>query len=173
MKKCSTGLRKLMWCLRCLIFITEDCLVIEVMRRLTQRFTVFGFSPFLFTGFNCQVNIDECASNPCLNQGTCFDDISGYTCQCVLPYTGETCRCRGQGRCLVLPYCAKHLSFRVMACGSRCCSKEIHPGHPSCPHWLGCELWENTVASLDASGGETHLPSLYFRVWNFLFSSIL
>lgn len=64
----------------------ENWLEIEIMR-LSESFTVFGFS-LLSTGYNCQVNIDECASNPCLNQGTCFDDISGYTCHCVLPYTG-------------------------------------------------------------------------------------
>lgn len=44
---------------------------------------------FLDTGPNCQTNINECASNPCLNQGTCIDDVAGYTCNCLLPYTGE------------------------------------------------------------------------------------
>ena len=46
-------------------------------------------SIFLNTGPNCQTNINECASNPCLNQGTCIDDVAGYTCNCLLPYTGE------------------------------------------------------------------------------------
>lgn len=40
------------------------------------------------SGPNCQTNINECASNPCLNQGTCIDDVAGYKCNCVLPYTG-------------------------------------------------------------------------------------
>lgn len=64
-----------------------------------DSFTVCNFSPFLSIGYNCQVNIDECASNPCLNQGTCFDDVSGYTCQCALPYTGGCRRCQ-QCRCV-------------------------------------------------------------------------
>lgn len=46
-------------------------------------------SVFPNTGPNCQTNINECASNPCLNQGTCIDDVAGYTCNCLLPYTGE------------------------------------------------------------------------------------
>lgn len=46
-------------------------------------------SIFHNTGPNCQTNINECASNPCLNQGTCIDDVAGYTCNCLLPYTGE------------------------------------------------------------------------------------
>lgn len=40
------------------------------------------------TGMNCEKNIDECISNPCLNQGTCIDGVNGYTCQCTLPFTG-------------------------------------------------------------------------------------
>lgn len=40
-------------------------------------------------GPNCQTNINECASNPCLNQGTCIDDVAGYKCNCLLPYAGE------------------------------------------------------------------------------------
>lgn len=41
------------------------------------------------SGPNCQTNINECASNPCLNQGACIDDVAGYKCNCLLPYTGE------------------------------------------------------------------------------------
>lgn len=106
--------------LRCLKCTTERMgLVIEIMRsRPTERFTVFAFSPFLSTGYNCQVNINECASNPCLNQGTCFDDISGYTCHCVLPYTGESCRWRVQRGSLVLPCRFKPLSLRDGICGA-------------------------------------------------------
>lgn len=43
----------------------------------------------LSPGPNCQTNINECASNPCLNQGSCIDDVAGYKCNCPLPYTGE------------------------------------------------------------------------------------
>lgn len=43
----------------------------------------------LSLGPNCQTNINECASNPCLNQGTCIDGVAAYKCICPLPYTGE------------------------------------------------------------------------------------
>ena len=51
---------------------------------VTATPTAFPLSP----GPNCQTNINECASNPCLNQGTCIDDVAGYKCNCLLPYTG-------------------------------------------------------------------------------------
>lgn len=34
---------------------------------------------------------DECSSNPCQNQGTCYDGVNGYTCQCLVDYEGGNC----------------------------------------------------------------------------------
>ena len=34
------------------------------------------------TGYNCEVNIDECASTPCQHDGTCVDRTNAYECQC-------------------------------------------------------------------------------------------
>ena len=36
-------------------------------------------------------DIDECASDPCENGGTCIDGINGYTCNCPPGYTGTHC----------------------------------------------------------------------------------
>ncbi len=36
-------------------------------------------------------DINECASNPCRNGGTCVDGINSYTCQCVQGYFGTNC----------------------------------------------------------------------------------
>ncbi|XP_037082516.1 LOW QUALITY PROTEIN: protein crumbs-like [Pollicipes pollicipes] len=45
-----------------------------------------------FSGDDCEVNIDECASKPCKNGGTCVDGINDYTCQCWPGYEGEHCQ---------------------------------------------------------------------------------
>ena len=37
------------------------------------------------------VDIDECATNPCQNGGSCADQINGYTCSCVDGYDGINC----------------------------------------------------------------------------------
>lgn len=39
-------------------------------------------------GPNCEINLDDCASNPC-DSGTCLDKIDGYECACEPGYTGE------------------------------------------------------------------------------------
>ena len=37
------------------------------------------------------IDVDECASSPCQNGGTCIDGISSYTCKCGQSYEGKNC----------------------------------------------------------------------------------
>ena len=37
------------------------------------------------------VDIDECATSPCQNSGSCTDQINGYTCNCLDGYDGTDC----------------------------------------------------------------------------------
>ncbi|XP_072344515.1 protein crumbs homolog 2-like [Scyliorhinus torazame] len=45
-----------------------------------------------FTGERCSVNIDECKSGPCMNQGTCEDQNNGFKCHCTPGFTGLVCQ---------------------------------------------------------------------------------
>ena len=38
------------------------------------------------------VDIDECATSPCQNGGTCTDGVNSYTCACVAGYDGAECQ---------------------------------------------------------------------------------
>ena len=38
------------------------------------------------------VDIDECTSAPCLNDGVCIDGINGYTCDCTDDFIGTLCK---------------------------------------------------------------------------------
>ena len=37
------------------------------------------------------LEIDECETEPCLNNGTCIDEVNGYKCQCAANYYGTIC----------------------------------------------------------------------------------
>ncbi|EEZ98818.2 protein crumbs [Tribolium castaneum] len=42
------------------------------------------------TGENCEIDINECESNPCF-EGTCVDKIGGFACTCDEGFEGERC----------------------------------------------------------------------------------
>ncbi|XP_072169938.1 LOW QUALITY PROTEIN: uncharacterized protein [Diadema setosum] len=44
------------------------------------------------SGDFCQVNEDECASNPCQNGGECIDHVNYYTCSCKDGFVGYHCQ---------------------------------------------------------------------------------
>ena len=37
------------------------------------------------------LDVNECASWPCVNGGTCIDRVAKYTCYCPSGYTGDDC----------------------------------------------------------------------------------
>lgn len=41
--------------------------------------------------FRCETDIDECASNPCLNGATCLDRLNHFQCECMPGYSGTLC----------------------------------------------------------------------------------
>ncbi|XP_062386826.1 protein crumbs homolog 1-like [Sardina pilchardus] len=45
-----------------------------------------------FTGQWCEQDVDECASDPCLNGGYCRNLINRFQCVCEMSYSGEHCQ---------------------------------------------------------------------------------
>ena len=44
-----------------------------------------------FDGQNCEQNLNECLSSPCLNGGSCVDDVGSYHCNCLNEFAGRHC----------------------------------------------------------------------------------
>ncbi|XP_053390840.1 fibropellin-1-like, partial [Mercenaria mercenaria] len=47
--------------------------------------------PSGYTGKKCEININECQSQPCLNGGVCVDTIGDFKCNCSSGFVGNTC----------------------------------------------------------------------------------
>ncbi|WAR31504.1 FBP1-like protein [Mya arenaria] len=53
-----------------------------------------------WSGTHCEQNIDECESNPCVNDGSCIDGLNGYTCVCTDDIDDcLTNHCQNNGSC--------------------------------------------------------------------------
>lgn len=58
---------------------------------------------FLYYFYSCDIEINECESDPCQNSGICHDDIGFYTCTCPLDYIGDNCEKRKVSSCKDAP----------------------------------------------------------------------
>lgn len=62
-----------------------------------------------FTGYRCEIQVNECTSSPCANGATCIEEINAFRCECAPGYQGTICDliinncaslpCRNGGMC--------------------------------------------------------------------------
>ena len=70
-------------------------------RMLTSQKRNENFALFIDT------DINECASNPCYNGGTCNNNINYYSCSCKNGYTGTRCETGSDAHIFLSIFCAR------------------------------------------------------------------
>ncbi|PIK52467.1 putative sushi, von Willebrand factor type A [Apostichopus japonicus] len=101
-----------------------------------------------FIGSNCEIEIDECETQPCQNGATCLDGVNSFSCTCTEGYTGPDCSvdindCE-QNPCLNGGTCQDGLSLFVCYCqpgfeGNLCETERDPCSHQPCHNGGFCE----------------------------------
>ena len=60
------------------------------------------------------LDIDDCATNPCQNGGSCTDQINGYTCNCVDGYDGTNCETGNNGTSVQICYRCQNIRLGIL-----------------------------------------------------------
>lgn len=107
---------------------------------------------YLPTGVHCEVDINECDSNPCQNGGTCKDAVNSYRCHCPTPDLGQE-PWGGQDCDVRLTGCRNHQCQH----GAGCVPMLTHDGEHSyacmCPPgWTGDHCDTSTTFSFNSEG---------------------
>ncbi|XP_075466227.1 protocadherin Fat 1 isoform X4 [Ascaphus truei] len=110
----------------------------------------------LFMGAHCDININPCASKPCLYGGTCIVVKDDFICHCRGDYTGPRCQlgpyckdnpCKNSGKCIDSldgPVCECEAGYR----GERCLSDVDECFENPCLNGAMCE---NTYGSYNCN----------------------
>ena len=65
--------------------------VIESCTNLPQQHPSYVRVSVSFQGDSCEIDLNTCRSNPCLNDGTCENLRNEYSCACPPGYTDYNC----------------------------------------------------------------------------------
>lgn len=89
-----------------------------------------------FSGPTCATNVDDCAPNPCLHGGTCFDEVDHFTCSCIPEWNGPTCERCGTP-CSDRP---SYFQGRFLTCyrDTAFCTRPGQTCESFCSGWMGC-----------------------------------
>ena len=85
---CSIYLSHYYSLIRTEIYIPRTPLYPSLFNQLLLRLFYWYF---IILGTFCEIEVNECHSAPCLNDGRCLDMINEYKCQCAYGWTGDRC----------------------------------------------------------------------------------
>uniref|UniRef100_A0A3P8V4B2 EGF-like domain-containing protein n=1 Tax=Cynoglossus semilaevis TaxID=244447 RepID=A0A3P8V4B2_CYNSE len=138
--------------------------------------------PHGFKGINCEIEINECDSSPCLHDGTCTDLVGRYECRCPTGFHGKNCdvdidacalpnnTCPFKTQCVDLPVNLEYTcripcpeNLQPCAHGGRCVLKGSRSYTCICmPGWSGhnCHINVNDCVQHWCQNGATCLDEV-------------
>ncbi|MGB0592527.1 MAG: EGF domain-containing protein [Myxococcota bacterium] len=97
-----------------------------------------------FEGDVCEVDIDECAGDPCQNGGTCTDGVASFVCECTAGFEGAVCELDVDECALGTATCDQHATCTNTFGGFECACKLGSSGDgQSCVVVNACVLTDN------------------------------
>eukprot|EP00058_Branchiostoma_floridae_P024950 XP_002610440.1 hypothetical protein BRAFLDRAFT_85579 [Branchiostoma floridae] len=92
----------------------------------------------------CQADIDECASSPCQNGGSCTDGVDSFSCECAIGYSGDFCEAdidwctQGQGYCPFGWICEDMVTHFICHATSNNLKSLYQCDSDTCPNGMTC-----------------------------------
>jgi Notch-like protein len=125
----------------------------DYISQYTAQCTVFESDDGASLGGNCDADVDECASNPCQNNGICHDHPSEWVCDCAHIVTTRA----GTGRGWEGEDCTTAINMCTKEEGdcdpiNAVCS-HLGPGHHDCTCNLGWAGDGTTCTDVDECAG--------------------
>jgi hypothetical protein len=108
-----------------------------------------------FEGATCDVDLDDCLPQPCLNDATCVDEINGFTCVCENSFFGVYCDqqsdfCAGDPVCMNGGICVSTSTWSCLCplgWTGRDCSEYIDPCLTQpCQNGGTCSVIDNSIS---------------------------
>ncbi|CAA3006472.1 sushi, von Willebrand factor type A, EGF and pentraxin domain-containing 1 isoform X1 [Olea europaea subsp. europaea] len=125
-----------------------------------------------WTGARCEINVDDCAEEPCLMGAKCTDLVNDYHCECPPGFTGKRChekvdQCAGEpcgpnGVCVDRLFsfeCICHPGWRGERCNSTldACASSPCLNNGECVSSLSWPISSGSLANQQgAVAGQTH-----------------
>jgi hypothetical protein len=88
-KKCTTKENKSIDAFQACVLASSPCQQAKNVKQIKDQLLEMRLTPTGFSGSRCEVNINDCLSSPCLNNGTCLDQVDGYLCDCLSGFRQE------------------------------------------------------------------------------------
>ena len=96
-------------------------IVVDLYTQSIVKLDSMTLDLLLLQGRNCEIDVNMCRSNPCLNGGTCSNFPNTFMCSCVPGFTGYICsdidECAPspcvRGSCIVNSQCVKPMNSAV------------------------------------------------------------